>query len=130
MGTSTDAILCYGIEVKNEDGDNGDLSGEDIAKFFGITEEELEMSEEDAVELVENLLEDSPLELERHCSGDYPMYILHLKGYHHRAWRGNPQKIVTDELFVAPVDNESAIAWCSEHNIEWTPEWLLASDWC
>ena len=129
MGVSTDALLLYGIEVKNEDGDNGDLSKEDLAKFFGIPEEEVEMSEDSVLELIENLLEDSPLELSRHCHYDYPMCILHLKAHRHRAWRGEPVKLDKDTLFVAPVDNEEARAWCEPRGIAWAPDWILASNW-
>ncbi len=129
MGVSTDAVLCYGIEVVNEDGENGDLSSEDIAKFFGIDEAELETTEDDVVEFIENLLEESPFELERHCHYDYPMYILHLKGYRYRAYRGGPTKLDKDALFVAPVDNEEARAWCEPRGIAWAPDWILASDW-
>ena len=130
MGVSTDALLFYGIEVKNEDGENSDLSDEDLAKFFGIPYEEVEMSDESVTELIETLLADSPLELGTHCSCDYPMYILHLKAHQHRAWRGEPVKLDKDTLFVAPVDNEEATAWCRERGIEWAPDWLLASNWC
>ncbi len=73
-------------------------------------------------------LEECPVELIYHCSLDYPMYILGLKGHVHRARRGYPE--VVESLEVDPVMLARAQEYCKMAKIPFeSPRWLLASLW-
>lgn len=115
MGQSTDAILCYGINI--EDGSDQHeaceaLSGDDHYEALEAAEKEL------GVELV------------GHCSGDYRMYII---GTHKtRAWRGDPKEIDPASMVI---DEKAARAqirtFCERFKLSFSEDackWWLASD--
>lgn len=73
-------------------------------------------------------LKEAPIEIVRHCSGDYPMFIVGVPGTLTTAHRGSPEPITT--LEVDPQRVEAARAFCAEHDIPFEdPAWLLASMW-
>lgn len=69
-----------------------------------------------------------PVELIRHCSCDYPMYILAAKGQYWNASRGTVVEI--DDLTVNQEARMKLKEFCRVYDIKFTPKWLLASDWC
>lgn len=72
--------------------------------------------------------ETCPVELIRHCSGDYPMYFLAVKGHTYSASRGYPVEV--EDLNVDPKALEAFKAFCAKYGIEYTePKWYLASLW-
>lgn len=102
MGLSTDAYLYYGFDidhriVQREDDVYMYLCGK--ASFCG-------------------------LDLDFHCSGQFPIYFVHAKMY--AASRGYPEKIITlevDETWNAKFKN-----FCQLIGHEYIePDWLLAS---
>lgn len=69
-----------------------------------------------------------PVELIRHCSCDYPMYILAVKGHTTKASRGYPTPV--SNMNVDPNAEIEAQKFCQKYGIDWQPQWWLASDWC
>jgi hypothetical protein len=143
MGQSTDAILVFGFDVGEENplqkvaGDDEDDSPEldvILAARAGLVRPSTAdykapewtkyWAEKEALEKA------SPLEIVRHCSGDYPMYIMAVRGTKTRANRGYPSVIDPAALAVTPEKIEAAKALCAELGIEWQePKWLLCSMW-
>lgn len=71
---------------------------------------------------------DCPIELITHCSGEYPMDIVAVKGTTTKAWGGEPKEISGFE--VDPKKLEAAAEFCRQHGIPFeNPKWLLASYW-
>jgi len=140
MSQSTDAILVFGIDYGGEpnfpwrDEDNEDLDLETWwAKLNGLSEPEVEFSEKtkplfhEYWEKKTELFKACPIEELTHCSGEYPMYILAVKGTEKKASRGYPEYNVSLE----PVDSFTLIKFCQDHNISMPskPSWILCSDW-
>lgn len=123
MGQSTDGILVYGIQ----------LDDEDLPEFMGVFD--------DFDEYVDDLngltgagyasrsaaREKCPADLTSHCSYEYTMYILGVRGTETTARRGYPKEIST---FDVPTDKVHAfMAWCAERGVQGEPKWLLCSMW-
>lgn len=68
-----------------------------------------------------------PVEEVIHCSYDYPMYILAVKGHTTSASRGYPEAINSLELDEKAV--QKAKEFCEKYNIKWEPKWYLTSLW-
>ena len=80
-------------------------------------------------EIEKQLKELIPIEIVDHCSCDYPLYIIGIKGYVHTAHRGYPETIST--LEVLSEDLEKAQVFCEAYKIPFqNPQWFLASMWC
>jgi len=79
------------------------------------------------------LEEAAPVELHWHCSYDYPMYILGLKGTHLSASRGTPEKVNFERLSKVVTDEKLAEArkFCEEVGLPpfYGADWLLFSMW-
>jgi len=75
MGVSTDAILCWGVDLGDE------------FPVDRLTMEEFRM-EGDPEAYVSHFCEGVVLEI--HCSYSHPMYILAVDGARFYAWRGDP----------------------------------------
>lgn len=75
-----------------------------------------------------------PITIETHCSCDYPMYIVAIKGTAHKAWRGDPKTLDLSDMIrsVNSDDLRRAAAFCEEYGIcdFEDPKWLLYSLWC
>jgi len=72
-----------------------------------------------------------PVELVRHCSGDFPMYILAVPRTVKVVSRGYPEEIKPSEMVVTEDERQLLITFCEEHNIETEegPRWWLSSMW-
>ena len=70
-----------------------------------------------------------PVEVIWHCSGEYPMYFLALRGTERKAFRGTPVAVGIPRQ---PTKKElKAMAeFCEKHGIEWqNPQWHIFSMW-
>ena len=116
MGQSTDAILVYGIPLEEDSvpfSEEDAKSGPSWMRYHGTNE--------DGVCLV------------RHCSGDYPMFILAIPDTETRAWRGHPKLVPVAELPFSPDWDPTLLSYAEKHRLEISgnakPGWWLCSDW-
>ena len=133
MGVSTDGILVLGIDL-----------GEDLPEFMG-DDFDTWLEEQSGInppnhndydndwpkywDAMREYKQDFPVDVVRHCSGDYPMYILAVNGTEHKASRGDPVIIDPVNLSFNTIEVEKFIDFCDEHGIDGTPQWLLCSMW-
>lgn len=124
MGTSTDAILCYGININENyladcEEDTGELD-ESWAKENGSKLIRWMLYYGESVNGVKIIT---------HCSDEYPMYLLVAEGSDVTAWRGYPKKINS----IDPNLNwNNLIAnFVEENNVQTDGEigWWLCSYW-
>lgn len=144
MGTSTDAILAFGINldedlpekfraaVMDPDNEFPEFSRL-ICREAGI-EELAEGSSEEAVDAhyqrVREAEDKYPLALISHCSYEYPLYVLAVARTETRARRGSPQEINPSTLAVTDEQIKALREFCERYDIEYTePTWLLFSNW-
>ena len=114
MGTSTDAMLMYGVPL-DEDTDlsydedvDTQQSGPAFMNFMGKAE--------GGIEIVE------------HCSKDCTMYFAIIEGTLVRAWRGYPMKVETPKPEASW--NKRLAAFCKKHGLSaGKPAWYIASMW-
>lgn len=151
MGVSTDGILCFGMFLKESIelpwGDDGiqdwwrytickyvskkELFNEEGGYLKGVkpSQQEIDVYYEE----MEDFDAKHPLPIEeiKHCSWEYPMYILAVPGMHQRASRGFPRGINTDELTVTPDQKQKLLNFCSSYlSLKFKEEdmqWWLAS---
>lgn len=145
MGVSTDAILAFGFNLVDE-GDDKTLAERFGAEDEGDFDFEEWLAERAGAVYPENhsgidspeyqaysqarraAIAACPVEIILHCSYDYPMYFLALRGSQKRANRGYPQAITTE----APSQERIAAmrALCEQHGIDWQePSWHIFSLW-
>lgn len=148
MGTSTNGILAFGVDFGSaEEGDMPEWletilqSSEDgfddfIAAEAGIGDwsEAMSEAENDAYwtrhrEAIANC----PVEYVVHCSADYEMVILAVRGTVTHASRGYPANL-DDRTFALSVVPDEMVErfrqWIRDHGGEEVePTWLLASYW-
>lgn len=108
MGQSTDAYLVFGYPIE----------GEGEFEPYSDIEETL-------------YNRNDPVELIIHCSGEYPMWILGMRGYL-RAWRGTPVQVDPSKLQVEDGWIGRIRAVAQEFDLEIEPEkiaWYLVSYW-
>lgn len=82
-----------------------------------------------AYERERELTASCPIEIITHCSYDYPMRIVAVRGTEIRAYRGSPKEIDWSAL-QALVDERlpAAVEFCKEHGIPFEdPTWILTS---
>jgi hypothetical protein len=146
MGTSTDAILAFGFDLGEQeelpdallaacrDDDEGGFAFDSlVAKEIGLVEPthgNYEAPEWPAHWKAKREAEAAyPLDLIGHCSGDYRMWFLAVRGTEQRARRGSP--VAINELPQPPADRIEAMrAFCEGYGIEWQePRWYIFSDW-
>lgn len=146
MGVSTDAILAFGFDL----GDSEDMP---IAERFGAVAEDGESFDFEEWLAVkagavyplghsgidseayktysarrDAAISACPVDLVMHCSYDYPMYFLALRGSKTKAWRGYPQVVATPRPM--PEQIEAMKSFCADHRIEWQePNWHIFSMW-
>jgi len=145
MGVSTDAILCWGIDLGEETpwADKAEELGfdtDDLEDFFAFVFCGVEKPKEAWVADGENesysaywkakreALKAYGVELVTHCSYDYPMHILAISASETRANRGDPQTITS--LDVNPEWSPKLKEACEKLGID--PEdgqWVLCSLW-
>jgi hypothetical protein len=151
MGQSTNAILCWGIQVGEEDSLPWDDKAEEMGYDGGNDDEfladalcgikkpkdEWEDGGENKVHrdywtVKKEALEAYGIELVWHCSGEYPMYILAIAASEKTARRGYPETIVRTDMDRPEADNwqEKLNEACEKLGIEPSAgEWILCSMW-
>lgn len=134
MGTSTDAIVCFGVRLGEDeilpwqDYDEIDDWWADMNGFMYDSGGENIYSQQREF-LKENPL---PVELVWHCSDNSPMYILAVPGTAITAHRGYPRILNPTEM-TAKITSKSIaafVAFIAEHGLNTednSPEWYLAS---
>jgi hypothetical protein len=129
MGVSTDAMLVFGIACGDEEEVPGFMLGFDdfdeyLNSISGLPEYGCDGHDFDA----QRKFRDSvPADMTLHCSYDYLMYILAVRGTEICACRGNPKEITSLDVPAEKV--EAFKAWASERGIVGEPKWLLCSMW-
>jgi len=134
MGTSTDGILAYGVDLQKLDSsDFSDYQNTDECEECSVTDWGVPCGEcygglEDYVDAVLRRAGITGVGLIRHCSDLSPMYILGSRSF--RARRGSPVKIATDTLEVSEEERGAIrLALTVLEQEQQQPAWLLASDW-
>lgn len=84
MGYSSDAHLCFGIDLGNE------IS---IPNPDNLEDEDDILYEHEAAESIESNLKKYNLKIITHCSYQDPMFVIGYKDSHTYAWRGHSKKI-------------------------------------
>jgi hypothetical protein len=124
MGQSTDAILAYGYilpEGAEYDVDGLDPDSDDYEGFDEEAEKRLKAAGITGVHIT------------RHCSHDYPMYLLTTSS--RTAWRGSPmlvdaQEMTTDpDLFDWEAKLRAGMELLGLTSEQPEPGWILCSDW-
>lgn len=153
MGTSTDAILAYGIHLGSED-DGWTVEGipenaDDITEYVnsklliaaGFTEPQPQddLSEDWRARVYrpwrerrEAILKEWCVHVVSHCSVEFPMYVLAV--FHVRAARGHPVDVEVNEWNLRRMrdgwdiklaDALKALDWTTDQR----PRWILCSGW-
>lgn len=145
MGVSTDAILAYGIDLDEDWTDKVPWSYEDgmdywLYKRYDLnlkyeTREEYEAIPEEMKKEIwarqREFLKACPVEDIYHCSLDYPMVVLAIRGTRTTASRGYPkviEKLRTPGQFAIDRFLRTLEEWGVDTGGE-HPRWLLFSMW-
>lgn len=132
MGVSTNGILVFGIQLPEEETPDflEDFDG-DFDSFLNSLSGLPKWREEGHdFEKDRAFRESFPVDLLSHCSYDYPMFILAVRGTEKTAYRGDPKIIDPSSLVVSPDKIEELRKFCDEYDIEWEePKWYLCSMW-
>ena len=132
MGVSTNGILVFGIQLPEEEKPEflEEFDG-DFDTFVDSLSGLPQWGEEGHDFAKDKAFRDSfPVDLVWHCSYDYPMFILTVRGTDETAYRGSPEVIDPEKLFVTLEKIEALRSFCEEYGIEWEePKWYLCSMW-
>lgn len=138
MSQSTDGILVFGFDV-GEENPVGNLFTDEIEEFDDLIISESGLPHYDGNNTddyreywskIKAVIDACPVDIISHCSGDYPMYIVAVRGTYHNASRGYPEALSADAFNVPQEKIDAAQKWCEDHGVEWqAPSWLLASMW-
>jgi hypothetical protein len=132
MGVSTDGILVFGIQLPEEE------TPEFLKEFDNDFETFIDSlnglpqwgEEGHDIRKTHAFRDNFPVDLVQHCSYEYPMYILAVRGTEITARRGYPNEIDPLTLYVDSDKVETLRKFCEEYNIEWEePKWYLCSMW-
>jgi hypothetical protein len=129
MGMSSDGILVFGIALDEdeqpkfmrdwmEDNDYFDFE-EFLWTHLGMQDAEYE----DRRKAVDS----SPVDLVVHCSYDYPMYVLAVRGTDINASRGYPYIFSSGFPAITGEQITAFKKWAEEQGIEGEPSWILCS---
>lgn len=129
MGVSTDGILVFGIECGEDEETPEFMSGFDDFDEYLDSLSGLPQWGEPGHNFAANaeFRKTVPADMVLHCSYDYPMYILAVRGTQVTARRGYPQEI--ESLGVDPAKLAAFKVWAEERGITGEPKWLLCSMW-
>ena len=140
MGVSTDAILCWGIHLPDEEDReddvippwvDGDMDGVLCEKMSGPKPPPESKTDDDRKaywKTRSDFLKGINVEVFSHCSGDYPMYIIAITESKTVASRGYPETIKS--LRHGMKWDQQLRAVCDVLGIKWEPpKWILCSDW-
>lgn len=134
MGTSTDAILIYGVLLSDfeeqpynalpfSEGDDDEFAAT-LARLAGARMYPEKGCWDDRRAAVEAC----PLTLVQHCSYDFPMWVLGLRDFHKVSRRGYPETFQNLDL-VPMRDFKVLREWCERYSIKFEPQWVLCSMW-
>lgn len=150
MGTSTNGILFFGFDFCNED-EGDELPFDDwedhYAEKMGLIDDSGYWTDEgdhafppgperDAAEKrwhayldkKTKLVKKAGVEIDSHCSGEYPIYYVCTQQVVAR--RGYPEKLKLEEMEVTEEEIQKLRAFCELMGIKWKkPSWVLASYW-
>lgn len=131
MGTSTDAILAFGLDLGEELPDTltqlDPESEEDYFDFDGWIWRRAGVKDAE-YKVRSKAVKAFPFDLITHCSYDYPMYFLAARGTEQRARRGYPSEALMIEA--TPEQVQAMRDFCAEFGIEWRePSWQIFSLW-
>ncbi|MEV4939590.1 hypothetical protein [Streptomyces zaomyceticus] len=124
MGVSTDAILAYGYELQEFEPDDMEWIEEDEDGYTDLDESLAKRLREAGV---------TGVGFTRHCSVDYPMYIL--TTYERTSWRGSVGKVDAHELVARPPSEgwdaklDTALRVLGLTSPQDRPSWLIVSNW-
>ena len=134
MGQSTDAILCWGVdlgadyeppwaELAEELGYDDPFEGGAIVHI--LTDEKIDPLE------VDYKLTEMCIKVVEHCHSDYPMYILAAAGSITEANRGYPEMIPPHKLEVTEFQKALFLESLSKLGVKAhaKPAWILCSYW-
>ena len=153
MGVSTNALLIFGFDFHDSDSDGDYRFGEEgweefyAAKKGVVDDSELfnkegnyavpEGAERNRREKLHDIYYDKKqklakkagVEIDCHCSTDYPIYFVSLRSY--SASRGFPTKIDISKIDDVTQDEIAKLKeFCEIMEIKWKkPHWYLASYW-
>lgn len=141
MSQSTDAILAFGFNLTDEDeslaelfsieDDDGEFEFDEwIAQRAGVSYRSGMSPEEYGAYSAakDRALAECPVEVVTHCSDEYRMHFLALRGTVTTANRGYPKAVTTWTPEQARID--AMKAFCEEHGLDWqAPGWHLFSYW-
>jgi len=136
MGQSTDALMAFGFDLGEEmpesftyDEDDGFEADEFLLRDYDVTIPEWTPGiGQDYWRKKDELIAGLPVEIITHCSGEYPMYFLAVRGTEHQARRGYPEKAPQRAIEQSEID--ALRAFCEKHGIEWQePSWHIFSMW-
>lgn len=131
MGVSTDAILVFGIPVGEED-EHPEFMGnfDDFDDYLDSLSGLPQYGEPGYSSKARQEFHDKcPADLVWHCSYEYPMYILAVRGTEIRAYRGDEVEITPEKLVVPETKLAEFRAWIAERGIQDEPRWYLCSMW-
>ncbi len=114
MGTSTDAILAWGVDLQEE-------IPAWVWKAFNVVRRK-----DGDTEQLQKTMQDAGFELEVHCSDNCPMYVLCVAESVSRAYRGTPRPIKTSSMIVPEAWEKM---WERFGRGRGAPQWLLFSWW-
>lgn len=146
MGVSTDAILAFGFDLGDDEdrsiaevfnAPEGDDDGFDFDEWVGQKAGAIYPEGHAGIDSPEYVaystkkreaVDSCPVELITHCSYDYPMYFLAIRGTEVRAWRGEPKPIHIERPAQAKID--AMKLFCEQNGVEWQePAWHIFSLW-
>ena len=141
MGVSTNAYLVFGVTLDEYDEDREPDFLQGCEDFDGLLADDADlppwrddMTEAESDEYFRKeraIVAAAPVDLVSHCSGEFPMWIMAVRGTQLTACRGDPTTVDPATLQVDPDRIKAAAAWCKAKGIEWEdPQWILCSDWC
>ena len=142
MGQSTNAIIAYGFDLGEELPQSLQIAREEDSDFewesfliadYGIEVPTWQPGQYEAYsEARKTALTQVPVDVIEHCSGDYPMYFLAVRGTDITARRGYPERLPPRRPhdFVSQAQIDALYAFCKRHDIEWQePGWHIFSMW-
>lgn len=141
MGVSTDAILCYGFSLDTEEGElpvflSGDIEFDNfVAQLYDLSMPSCPHKSGDKewreyFEKKSELMKQVGIDIVRHCSDGYPMYILAIKESVKTARRGQTVELA-QSVSVNTEWREKLMAFCKKANLEFQePQLILCSWYC
>jgi hypothetical protein len=143
MGVTTDAILFFGIDLGEDEGEfawldsEKDLDASDyIAEKMGVPRPDCEYSGNEQLysaywKKKREIMEQLGCDIDYHCTSELPLYYVYLTDFIITANRGYPEKVSQVTVRYPSEENiEKLKRFCELCDIDWEqPSWHLASYW-